>query len=678
MLKAFSNTSIKWDHESNRLNIEHRGEIIFSGTVKWPGDAIESSVGWEEIARPAEAVYLGYPHGPERAGCVPDGLMARSIVVTISGAGASLTGTINTGSDAFTCIPEKGPEMVRGRFGTGDSSLDCGVFDRAGDWVLSVDEAAEMSINNTGEKFTLSAAGDEIKLVLYVDFYKIHRGYFFWNPEKTLWEKPISGWCSWAAYWNKITEDTIITAADLIDKELKDYGYNIILMDDGYQDFDCVNPKPLAPGQNVSDIWNKPLDKFPHGLGWLAEQISARGLMPGIWMSSAVPPGLPKKWYITDEQGKPFACETVKCSIDGMIDEAVEVAYKQTIRGLKEKGWRYFKVDSIRHVLYDSYRNAAHYWESRGENVDEAFRRIFSGIKDEIGQSIVMQSCWGTIPELAGVVDGCRIGEDVDANWDSIQAAAKYGCQFYYINNILWLNDPDYMCFRVPLEQCRAWATITALSGMQLMISDPVETYDEPRLDILRKVGPPLFVRPTTLRPLSPDCELWLLEVNKPDESWVVLGRIAWQPDGLSKRDITFAELGLAPDDRYLVFDFWNEELVGEFSGGFIAQALPEASCRVYGIRPSLDRPQVLSTNRHIGQGAHELEDVCWQNKTLSGKMILPPNRAFSLFVYVPDGYRLDESAPSDAQISVDGNVLKLTLTSTSGGSVNWSLRFAK
>jgi hypothetical protein len=101
-----------------------------------------------------------------------------------------------------------------------------------------------------------------------------------------------------------------------------------------------------------------------------------------------------------------------------------------------------------------------------------------------------------------------------------------------------------------------------------------------------------------TLHTLPPGSELWHLEVNRPDEHWSVLGRIAWEKTGLPARDISFSEIGLDPQQKYLVFDFWNEKFVGEAQGSFPADALPEGNCRVYGIRPLQSHPQVLGTKR--------------------------------------------------------------------------------
>ena len=194
---------------------------------------------------------------------------------------------------------------------------------------------------------------------------------------------------------------------------------------------------------------------------------------------------------------------------------------------------------------------------------------------------------------------------------------------------------------------------------------------------------------------MQPTPELWLLEIDRPWEHYCVLGRFAWSDEGLPARDVEFAEIGLPADAEprvrasfgaqslpkhssptYLVWDFWKEKLVGELGGEFPAEELAEGECRGYGIRPALGRPQVLATNRHIGQGAHELIAVRWADGKLSGRMKLPAGRAFSVFIYVPEGYRLAQPESEHMQMEREGPVLRLTLKSERGGWADWSARF--
>jgi alpha-galactosidase len=562
--------------------------------------------------------------------------------------------------------------------------LDRGVFDRQGDWVLWAAPGSECTVYPASrsprgsETYTLSAQGPEITLVLMRDFYRNHRGLTRWTPDRPVWKKPVSGWCSWAAYYGDVTEEQMVSAADFVARELLPYGYDTVQMDDGFQLFNQGDPKPLNPSQSPADEWANANARFPHGLSWLAKQIADRGLTPGIWLSTSVPLGMPDAWYVNDPDGKPHKGPWVNWAVNGDIPEAVDFAYGRTIRAWKAQGWEYFKVDTIRHVLYDSYRTVPEYWASRGEDGDVAYRKIIAGIKREIGPNIYMLGCWGAIPEIAGVVDGCRIGEDVAPDWHSATASARFIARYNFLNNVVWRNDPDYMCFRLPVEEGRSWASLIALTGSQLMVSDPPADYDAARLDILRRVGPSQFVTPNNLSLLPPDPELCQLDVATGGESYTVLGRFAWKDAGLPQRAVTFDELGLDSHTRYLVWDFWNEAFVGAFQGSFPAAALARGECRVYAIRPAVDHPRVLSTNRHITQGAEELSGVQWKNGTLSGKMLLPAGRAFKLYVYMPDGYTLRSHKPSAGEATQNGRVAALTLSKPEGGEADWSLTFER
>ena len=663
------------------FSVEYRGRSVFSATVRNGGGAKISA---ENVSQPVKPIHLGYGHGPVDAGGIPEGMQAESLMITISTEKPEqsilIDGSVNGGPDSFACIPDGGPQIVRGAVGQSHSLLNRGVFDREGDWAIWAAEPAKCMVEPVSGKlgqFRIEASGTEVKIIVAIDFYRAHRGFVYWDPNrKKLWEKPVAGWCSWSAYGTNVTESQFLSAADLFSRELREYGYDVIQLDEGYENIEWGAPRTMKPGEKLADMWLHPKPTFPHGMKWLAAQIRDRKLTPGVWLGVVpLPLGLPDDWYVKGPDGKPYNGEWVQYSINGLIPEAEDGVYLQAIRGLKRYGWDYFKIDGLRHVIYDGYRKVPDYWRARNENPDEAWRALLSGIKDAIGLDVYTLACWGVIPEAAGIADGCRIGEDVEPKLECLLRTAYRTCQFNYLNNIIWRNDPDYMCFRVPVEQARTWASFVALTGMQTMVSDPSETYDEARLDILRKVGPPMFVRPVTLSSVKPDAELWTLEASGSGDSWLVAARIAWDKSGLPARDISFAELGLDPTKRHLAFDFWNEKYLGEFQGKLPAESLPQGECRVYCVREALGRPQVIGTNRHIGNGICELKDVAWRGNKLTGKMRLPAGRPFSLFVHAPKGYELTDSLPTSAVQS--GETIKLTLSSKSGGWVAWDLKFA-
>ncbi len=653
------------------IRIQHRGQVIFEGRVS-------STKQWKSSVRlvesPAQDVPLGYPHGPKTSEFVPDGRMKQSIVIALEG-DCQIDGTVNASRDSFAAKPAEEDRVVRNAHGQADNGLNTGVYDRTSDWLIRTEKADTWSVRSkSGTSFTLKAAGSHIELWFDASYYKNHLGYFLWDSSKKLWTKPVAGWCSWMAYLQDVSEKNMLDAADFFSKNLKAYGYDIIQMDDGYQRVAQMKPEGFETTEKISDLWTNANTKFPSGLQKLASDIKAKGMTPGIWLGLYLPLGMKNAdGYVAGPDGKPYRGPWVNYAVNGFIPKAVDEAYLQSLKGFKQQGWEYFKIDTLRHVIYDSYRKVPDYWKARNEDANEAFRAVFEAVKKTIGSNTYTLACWGTLPELAGIPDGCRIGEDVGPDFPSMQRSGKYMAQFNYLNNVLWRNDPDYMCFRVPVEQCKTWATLCALAGGHIMVSDPVESYDEARVDILRKVGPPIYLRPQTVGQLAPDRELWMLNATKFGESWTILTKVAWKSS--LGTQISLKPLGLA-EGKYLAFDFWKSEFLGIAEGSVRFQSLAQGNCQAIALRPLQDHPQILGTDRHIGQGIHELDNVKWSNGVLSGSMQCGPGRRYSLFLHVPDSYKLAE-LPTGVVVSQEENVIKLTFPETPG-RVDWSLKFSK
>ena len=124
---------------------------------------------------------------------------------------------------------------------------------------------------------------------------------------------------------------------------------------------------------------------------------------------------------------------------------------------------------------------------------------------------------------------------------------------------------------------------VTSLTGSLLMLTDKPERYRTAFVEPARRAAPVLVTVPGQLydvdpsrsselsrvegevsgrdpKPfdagLTPAVHLYLLEVNRPFESWVVLGRT-----GGAFEEIRFEDLGLDPTKRYIVFEFWQRQL---------------------------------------------------------------------------------------------------------------------
>ncbi len=648
----------------DRFTVTLGSETILDGS----GSEIEHGSNLETTGTPAKDVYLGYPHGPKTSEFVPAG---REKITDEALILKPFMGVIHASEDSFAC-DDRPDSPLGASFGNATSSLYNGVYDRKTDWLLTLSGNAKIVSEGRGT-YRFSTEGP-CKVTLKRHYYRDHLGYFLWSKDQPLWPAPVAGWSSWAAYGQGVDENKVKEAAGFFAQNLKDYGYSVIQIDDGYQRVlqNTDSPKPLE--EPFAHFWTVPNTRFPSGLQSMASTISSLKLTPGIWVGDYLPLGLKHaEGYVTDPAGKPHKGPWVGYAVNGLDAAAREEAYIETIRELHAMGWRYFKIDTLRHVLYDNYRKAPGYWKARNQSMEEAYRKILAETKKTVGDSYLL-ACWGTLPELAGIPNGCRIGEDVGPDFDSMRRTAKYIAQFGYLNDVIWRNDPDYMCFRVPIEQAQAWATMNFLAGGQIMVSDPISDYDDARVDALRRVGPPILSKPLSVISHRPDPELMLLNAEKGGEHWMVAARFAWEP--VASRTVSSASLGLEPDRQYLAFDFWKSRFLGTVSGSVSFDTLPQGACQVLCFRPLENHPQVLGDDRHLSQGAYELNDLHWNGTTLSGAFTGGPGRKWNLFLHVPAGWQVSAAA-TGLGTKIDGEVLTLTFPESKSPQ-NWKVKFER
>ena len=624
-----------------------------------------------ESITPAKDVPLGYPHGPKTSEFVPPKKRLYGYTVDLRVSSRSKTNLfIAASQDSFPCTPNA-PDRLISIYGKPTTTNFDSIYDRASDRLITITGGSPEFVPAKGG-YEVAIQGSA-KIELKPKYVQDHLGYFLWDKSKPLWPHPVAGWCSWMAHLQQVSQKDIEDASKFMAKNLLDYGYDVIQIDDGYQRASQSGEPPLKPGEKFSELWTEPNDRFPDGLPHLAKEIKSLGLTPGIWVGLFLPLGIKhNEGYVLGKDGKPYRGPWVNYAINGLDKPALEEAYVETIRTLKSQGWDYFKIDTLRHVLYDNYRKAPEYWKSRNQSMEQAFREIMKDIKSVAKDSYVL-ACWGTLPELAGVPDGCRIGEDVAPDFASIRRSAKYIAQFHHLNNVVWLNDPDYMCLRLPVAEAQTWVTLTALAGGHIMISDPVKDYDAARVDLLRRVGPPMPLRPGNISPAKPDPEFLALNVAKDKQEWTIVARTAWADEDSTKKSVS--EFGLDPTQSYLAFDFWDSKFLGVVKKEFAFKSLKQGHCQAVSFRQLQSHPQILGTDRHIGQGVVDLDQVAWTNNTLSGSSLLGKDRAWTTYIHVPSGWKVGSVTAPGSTHQLAGKVLSLTFAPKSG-KAKWSIKF--
>ena len=609
-----------------------------------------------------------------------------------------ISGTVTGSDQAFPAEsdrPLRGLPIVRHSSGVSRSLRNQAVYDRQRDWVLSVDDQPRTltRVVPAGEsdgtrRFTIEARGSEILLRFRPRFYQRHRGLAFFEPwTYRTWAHPVVGWCSWFAFFDRVTEADIRLTADTVAEVLAPYGYEYIQMDDGYQ---------RATG--APEFWLKPNEKFPGGLEGLASYIRQKGLKPGIWTNATFSQtefaDRHTSWFVLAPTGEPARGNWIDHVVDGSNPEALGELVRPIYRELRRAGWEYFKLDALRHLRYEGYNAYAGHFAKSGANLVEAYRSYVKSVRDEIGRDRFMLACWGIRPELVGLADGCRLGTD----GFSFAGLA----QFNSFNNVVWRNDPDH----IELSEREAWrsTTVTSLTGSLFMLTDKPERYRTAFVEPAKRTAPVLVTQPGQLYDVDPSrsAEIWradvevsgrdpkpfdaglepaahlfLLDVNRPFESWVVLGRTGGDFAG-----IPLEQLGLDPAKAYLAFEFWEKQLLPPVTKAIVPGPLPaRTNAQVFIIRERLPHPQVIATNRHITGGGVDLLDVTWDGGTLAGRSAVVGGDPYELYLTEPAGFTF-EKATCDGRPSAtatrDGSIVKLTCRSDASREVRWSALYSR
>ena len=191
--------------------------------------------------------------------------------------------------------------------------------------------------------------------------------------------------------------------------------------------------------------------------------------------------------------------------------------------------------------------------------------------------------------------------------------------------------------------------------------------------------------------------EIWLLEIKKDYSTWHVLGVFNYD-DEVKSHEISYEYLGLDSSKKYLMYDFWNKKMPTRSSRYNYRSLMPfehevfvelaPRSCKVIAIREELDRPQLLSTNRHLTQGAIEVEDIFWdeENKKLSGISQLVKDDDYQLVLTLPANMDFIKADVSDKAVFCEGfkddpdvdryNTVKINLKSPENKKVEWSVSY--
>lgn len=669
------NSAATVEIRDSNITVRYNNKVIFAGTISCDMKSLDHEVQTYEEGKAVQQIVLLTTHDWNKK--------------------IRVTGTLFGSEESFPCESDRptdrasqGPLIVRNSSGIGFNLRNRAVYDRKEDWVLSVDVNPKVTVSPSrlGERenqFRIEAEGFEIVLRFRPRFFQQHRGLEFFEPwTYKIWPASVAGWISWFAFFDKVTEKDMIEAADAFSTALKPYGYTFFQMDDGFQ-----------RGNGGPEHWLKPNEKFPNGLRYLADYIKKSGLTPGLWMGVGIfEEGLARQhpeWFVRDEDGKPVIGNWIRYPLDASNRQALDSVVRPIFRGFREQGWEYFKVDGLRHLRYEGYNAHREYFDRRRISLVETFRTYAKTVREAIGRDHFMLGCWGIRPELVGIIDGCRIGDD---------GFAYAGlAQFNSFNNIIWRNDPDHIELN---EDAYRSTMVTSLTGSLMMLTDKPAVYRTSIIEPAKRAAPVLFTRPGQLydvdpsrssqlsrvdaevsgsgpRPFDagyvPQCFLYALEIHRPFGSWTVVGRTGGDITGLR-----FSDLGLPADGEYVVFEYWSKSLKGILVDGFDPGRIdPKYNCQLFCIRARENHPQLIATSRHISCGGLEIERLEWNGSSLSGRSQLVAGDPYTIYFLEPSDFTYRSTQCDGATVvstTKRGMIREVVLRAEAAGAAAWTI----
>jgi alpha-galactosidase len=438
-----------------------------------------------------------------------------------------------------------------------------------------------------------------------------------------------TGWCSWYQFSSE-TYQGAVAAQDIRDNLLalsqlkEELPLSIVQIDDGFE-------------AQIGD-WFAFSPGFPQGVAPLAAEIRRQGFTPGLWLAPFIVHPRSRladehpDWLLCGRFGRPVNAgllwDAFTTALDLTHPPALDYACRVVHTAVHEWGYAYLKLDFLyAAALPGKYRDPT---RSRAQ----VLRAGLAALRQAAGDQAFLLGCGCPLGPAIGLVDAMRVSADTARRWKpsyrGVEAffaaepnfpAARNACHNSLTRAPLhrrwWINDPDCILVRpdtrLTLAEVQTVASVIALTGGSLFVSDHLPALPEERLRILWALLPPIGARPHLLDWLDSSTPRRLrLDLEGTAGTWHLLARFNWEdtPQDLS---LLPGDFDLDPRPAYWGREFWRSEVGLLSEKGWAFPACPPHSVILLAVRPHTpERPQYLGSDLHISQGL-ELESWRWE-----------------------------------------------------------------
>jgi hypothetical protein len=597
-------------------------------------------------------------------------------------------------NDTFAVTLNRQGQDLRCANGPASSIVDNALFDRKSDSAIEItgpfNTRIEFDWGKGAYRFRLGTEGNDYTKGFQLRFHehvyenRFHIAYKPVNRNTTFADPPV-GWMTWYAVQFDASEETVLENARWQAEHLKEFGANTIWVDwEWYHcDFSGV-------GQAGIDSFHPDPVRYPHGLKHVADEIKNLGLIPALWIGATNDPtenefirAHPETVLVHKPQwcGQYFFDLTHPLYLNDFLP--------RVFQQLLDWGYEALKWDClpIQIQLCDAYHDRFY---DPGLSTEQAMLGAVAAARRVVGPNFYMLYCAGTTDRdtsiAAAAFDAARIGGDIFKWEDFIGQCIAKVMKVYALHNVVFINDPDNVILREKFnsfDQALSRLSFVSLLGLPITLGDRLPDLPEERIELLRRGMPSLTTHPMDIRTTAHDYRVVKanLAVNRPFEQWNVVDVFNLLEEEVEVTVDLHDDLHLALEEGpYLVYDFWNKEYVGEITCCFTSR-LRSCASRIYAVHKKSGHPQIISTSRHLSQGAVDLMRVDWNedSKILSGVSKVVKGDEYEIVGYVPDGLRV--FAEGNGSLSADvrnlgRNLWSLRLHPLTSGEAAWAIAF--
>lgn len=303
--------------------------------------------------------------------------------------------------------------------------------------------------------------------------------------------EPCTGWTSWYNYYQNISEKIILENLNAFKKGK--LPITIFQIDDGYQ---------TAVGD-----WLSLKPEFSCGMQALASAIREAGYTPGLWLAPLVCETKSKifqdhpDWLMRNDEGSTISCGgnwSGFYTLDFYKSEVRSYLKEVFTTVLYDWGFELVKLDFLYAACIEPV-----YGKSRGELMEDAMKLL----RELVGRKKIL-GCGVPLWHAFGTVEFCRIGPDIDLQWDnriykkiahrerpSTLNAIQNTIGRYHLNQRAFINDPDVFLLRstnLKLNNHEKFTLILANTtlGNVLFTSDNLNEYTEDQWHLYLSIFP--------------------------------------------------------------------------------------------------------------------------------------------------------------------------------------------